>query len=1057
MPAVRLLTLVALLLMLVPASPAAQAADPAPTFQLMPPRGAAAAVGAGGEVVGTIAGDPPPLQLAAAGVEGLPLVTLPSGMAEGAPPVIERDLGSTNDVRVNGLSAERAAAMQFGPESPTLNALSGACAPMIRNSQIFAHQDEDTGFYNVYNWLVLKSKVYVETDEYFSYPYALSMRDGDESESDGRPGRDEDWFGQDFYFPADGQSMLIEFNVRFPSGGGLGFDDADFSYVELFRLDANGNLIDEQPGTADLIEGIVVRRLDPEPGETLNANQWYRFGFFFDETTWPSFDLIKGQRMALVFDTDGDQLPPFEKTIIDNPQVTVCPSTAPPDRAVQGFVAVQGLPLANQGNTSITTANLGLLYRAGPTAAPELVRVTNPFESGYYRFRGLPALPEGASYQVIYLNSGYEEEPEPDGGQRMAYFLGPLVGSFSDIAANDGYFYGEGGYFDLGDIALGGPEHYEEVAGDVVFDWSPRSFNGDTALEDAEEGYFLCFYEPNSLAEVCTDKPVQSGSLALNAAQLAAIPGFPFALGAPLGWYVRVAATGYDPDTPAFDGVGASRFSKFVTFVAEAPTPPPSPPREDTPPPADPPGDTDDWTLMFYLAGDDEALTNPPGNSRSLVDVLSNLNQLAERHPNINVVAQFDFFESEQQPLDPELRGTQRCFFRPDVLRLADACQQLGEQNTGDPAVLAEFINAAMARYPATHTALIIMGHGNAVTGVAGDRSSNPDDALRPFELEQAYEAANLDEPDRRLDLLVYYSCLMGSFETATIASRFADYMVGSPNITTLVDVTGELAALAAANPGPTGPRAVAVGLVNAYNTALTRYNTVFNRDLSIAMAAYDLSKLAALQGPVSTLAQAIMGNLELAQVGAARAGVQLYDSSAPTLWGFTEANEDALVDLRHLASLLAVETNPNNALRTAAAAVLNQLDANGGVVIANARKSGVADLVAGGQHTLSNASGLSIYFPTGVDVGNQATLTRSYLLYFRQTSFRSSAWDELVDATRTGIPSLPRGVRVSAVTAGTPGSTLMNLSTPELFPTLSALPDETQVRRLLYLPLLRR
>ncbi|GAB4430682.1 MAG: hypothetical protein OHK0015_16190 [Chloroflexi bacterium OHK40] len=850
------------------------------------------------------------------------------------------------------------------------------------------------------------------------------------------------------------RGFLIEFNLYYPDdGGNVGFDSVDFGYVELYRIDDNGFLIDEVPGD-QFVQGIVVQRIDVVP----QPNTWYRVPFFFaqdpnDPNDDALFNSIKGQRVALVFDQDGDRLPPYENAIIDNPQVTVCPTAQPPDRAIEGFVAVQGLPLAGQGNVSITTASLGLLYREGPGATPQLVRVTNPFESGYYRFRGLPSLPPGGSYQVLYLNSGYEREPPADGGQRMAYYAGPLVTSFSDTRTG-GYYYGWGGYFDLSDIFLGGPEHYAEVAGTVSFSWTPRSFNGDTALEDGEQGYFLCFYDPTSFAEVCTTSPIEGGSIAVKAADLTGIPGFSFELGKTVGWYVMVAGPGYDPVSPAFDGLGASRYSRFVTFVEAVDIPAPSPP-EGGEMPGDPAEDDDSWTLMFYLAGDDPQLTTPSGNTRSLINVLTNLLQLPDSYPELNIVVQFDFYETlEGDPpvssLEPEFRGTQRCFFAPGTLRLADACQQLGEQNTGSPQVLADFISDSLARYPADRTALIIMGHGNAVTGVAGDRTSLPDDALRPHELEQAYELANLD--DDKLDLLVYYSCLMGNYETATIASRFADVMAGSPNIAALVDVTAQLGAAAASSQDP---RVVAAALVEAYNDELSLYNQRYNRNLSIAMAAYDLRQLAGLRDEVNELASAITASLDLADVGNARAAVQLYDSSAPELWGFTSQGEDALIDLRHLATLLSDSSNARirDAASNLLAALLPVGDPNG-LVIASVARSGRADLVGGGTHNLSNAAGLSIYFPTGVDVGNQATLTRNYLDYYRQTSFRTGSWDELVDATRTGIPSLPRGGKLASMPVGAAGSTLMNLNAQELFPTLGAPLDETA---LLHLPLLRR
>jgi len=1070
------LTLVLLLLLLLGAMPAQlpiAVAQAQPAFTLRPARGAnsPALANAPAEVVATAPGAPPAQALisgaAAGGSEAAPLISLPQGEGgapAAAPQLIERIPRSV--VKQGGGAAGVGAALNFGADAPALTALSGACEPMLSNSAIYASQDPDTQLYSLYSWKILTPQVYISSAPnlpYFSYPYSLMMTDGDEPDAGGAPVREEDWFGQDFYFPADGESALIEFNLYYPDGANRGFDTTDFGYFELYRIDADGNLIDEVPDD-QFLQGIIVDRLDDPP---LDYNTWYRVNYFVNADNFGADNLakIRGQRMALVFDQDVDGVAPFEQPYIDNAQVTVCPTAQRPNNAVDGLVKQDEQPLTNATDEAITTATMALLYRAGPTASPELVRVVYPEDDGYYRFLGLPDLPAGGSYQVLYLNSGYEDDPDDPADDRLGYYAGPLITGFA-ARQDSTYLWAFSGSFDLGDIALGGPAHYAEVAGDVSFSWETRSF-ADASLPD-DSAYTLCFYDPDSFQEACSTKPIAGGDTSVSGAALQSVTGFTFAYGKTFGWYViGLSERGDVPDTPSFDLAGASRYSKFVTFVEQADLPPPAPLVEDTPPPAADP-EAESWTFMFYLAGDDEELTSPSGNARGMVDILSNLNQLTEEFPTINIVVQFDFYERRvgdppQSNLPSEIRGTQRCFLQADTPAFADACRQLGELNSGDPQNLTDFITAALAARPAERTALVIMGHGNGVTGIAGDRTGDADgadDALRPWELEKALKNANAIS-GRKLDLAVFYACLMGNFETAAIVAPYADYMVASPNIATLVDINREMLALARDN--ASAPRSVAAGIVAAYNAALLRYNGFYGRNLSIAMSAFDLSRVEALKPLVSALGLALTNNLNLADVGNARGGVQLYDSSAPELWGFTAEEEDALVDLRHLATLLASSTN--SSVKNAASQLLAQLGSEGGeggLVVRSAVSSGTADLIAGGTHNLANASGLSIFFPTGTSAGSQNSLTRNYLLYFRQTSFRSGAWDELVDATRTGIPSLPRGVKLGGL-AGTPGSTLQNLGAPELFPTLSSMPREVPANMSpgkpfqLRLPLLRR
>ncbi|MEQ1738018.1 MAG: clostripain-related cysteine peptidase, partial [Rhodoglobus sp.] len=58
-----------------------------------------------------------------------------------------------------------------------------------------------------------------------------------------------------------------------------------------------------------------------------------------------------------------------------------------------------------------------------------------------------------------------------------------------------------------------------------------------------------------------------------------------------------------------------------------------------------------------------------------------------------------------------------------------------GDVNTGDPAVLAEFISRTITAYPAAHYALIINDHGSSWPGVGADGSAD-DDQLTLEELQ---------------------------------------------------------------------------------------------------------------------------------------------------------------------------------------------------------------------------------------------------------------------------------------------------------------------------------
>ena len=984
---------------------------------------------------------PAPAQTADPAAPTPPLLTLPTGAVEPEPRALTRVAPGE---KTRGLAP---GALSFGPsERAGLAALSGGCANLSVNGPFQAGFDAQNNPI-IYDWVEITSTLALRADEYVSYPYGVAISDRDEFglPEDGVPFGDDDWFGQDFTLPPETRSIVIDFSIKYPAFDEVGFDTVDRGYLELYLVDANGNLVDSNPSTP-ILDGAIIWRLDevferdeaPDPGS--QTNRWWRLINSTNDLDLPAeFNLLRGQRVAIVFSQLGDKLAPFEELILDNVQVIACPRPEQPKLAIEGYARRAGVPPSGATDPAISTANLALLYSADG-ASEELIRTTTPRTDGFYRFTALPDLGPGGYYQVLYLKGALEDDSFTGADDRLAYYAGPRVTAGSTPIRDDGLSRDyAGGSFDILDVSLLGPAHLAEVAGDVTFRWSPSGVQGAS--------YMVCFFDPDSEAQHCT-KPTPATSLTASAAGLrAAWPGFAFARS--LGWYVGVAGPGYNPAAPVFANLGASGYSNYLKFLARAVSvPPPPPPGQQEPPAAE---GAKDWTLMFYMAGDDEDLTSPPGFARSMQDMVPALIGLADRYPRVNIVVQFDFFESDRSPVAASLRGTQYCYFKPGLRLLSQICQQLGERSMADPATLSTFVQTSLARYPAGRTALVIMGHGSPVAGVAGDRTG-ADDAMDPTELDQALRDG-LSQAGRKLDALVFYNCLMGSYEVAALAAEHANYMVASPNIATLIDINAEIIRLASANPG--SPRAFTAGVVAAYDAAMRAYNELYSREVSVAMSAYDLGRVAAVAPLVDALATALIANLTRPEVRAARDGVQEYDGSAPVLWGFNPGREDALVDLGDLAARLA--TSPNAAVSGAASrlrAGLGTPGAANALVIARVARSGLADLRAGGSHRFGQgaATGLSIYFPNGSPQGGQAAMTRFYLLYYRQLGVGAGAWDELVDATRTGLPSLPRGIRLAGL-AGEPGSTLQNLGTPALFPPAASMPGSSA----LYVPLLRR
>ena len=109
------------------------------------------------------------------------------------------------------------------------------------------------------------------------------------------------------------------------------------------------------------------------------------------------------------------------------------------------------------------------------------------------------------------------------------------------------------------------------------------------------------------------------------------------------------------------------------------------------------PGAGADWTVMVYLAGDNNLDGAGVADLREMKKVGSSA--------FVNVIAQFDRSGS---------RGTSKRFYLRKGTNLPkDAVQDLGETDTGDPKVLCDFFRWGVKHYPARHYLLVIWNHGS--------------------------------------------------------------------------------------------------------------------------------------------------------------------------------------------------------------------------------------------------------------------------------------------------------------------------------------------------------
>jgi len=112
----------------------------------------------------------------------------------------------------------------------------------------------------------------------------------------------------------------------------------------------------------------------------------------------------------------------------------------------------------------------------------------------------------------------------------------------------------------------------------------------------------------------------------------------------------------------------------------------------------------------------------------------------------------------------------------------ATELEDMGDINTGDPQVLADFITRGITDYPADNYALIISDHGASWPGVGGDESSD-EDSLSLAELNTGISDGLSGTDVAKLDLLGFDACLMATYEVASALAPLADRMLASQEL----------------------------------------------------------------------------------------------------------------------------------------------------------------------------------------------------------------------------------------------------------------------------------
>lgn len=372
----------------------------------------------------------------------------------------------------------------------------------------------------------------------------------------------------------------------------------------------------------------------------------------------------------------------------------------------------------------------------------------------------------------------------------------------------------------------------------------------------------------------------------------------------------------------------------------------------------------DDWTILVYMDADNNL--ELPG----LLDL--NEMEAAGSSEQVNVIVQIDRALGESTS-DGDWTDTRRYRILGDgdrTLLNSEPLQSLGEQNMGDPQVLAEFISWGIQSFPANRYALILWDHGAGWNGIAYDGDAptfdNGDHISLP-DLQGALQMGLAEAGVPTLDVIGFDACLMGQLDVFQAVQPFTRYAVGSEELTPGQGWDYEaLLRTLYANSDVDG-RSLATTMVNEF---LTFYTAVQPDDF-VTMSAVDLSQLGGLTLAVEQLANALSAEpaFVASAVGDARSGAATFARVYPDSF-----EEYAAIDLHSFAAILA-QRSPDDAVVTASNAVMGAVT---NAVIANGTGAG-----------LKTSQGVAIYFPRNgrfYDDGYSATTQLAAWDAFLQT-----------------------------------------------------------------------
>lgn len=278
-------------------------------------------------------------------------------------------------------------------------------------------------------------------------------------------------------------------------------------------------------------------------------------------------------------------------------------------------------------------------------------------------------------------------------------------------------------------------------------------------------------------------------------------------------------------------------------------------------------------TLLVYLVASDVTST-----AERMLAQMAN----AQVNSDVNVVLQIgggddtgsidtiDMTQARRYRLIPDTETQGKTW---DIEALPEG-QQPAQVAMNTPEALRDFLKWGAAQYPAEQYAVALFDHaGGPVHGYGRDLALGGGKTMSLPAIKSAFQQA-----DVHFELIGFDACLMGNLEVASNLAPYANFLVGSEEVTTGWDWTGTLNYLAA-NPSAKG-NAFGKAIVEAYAASATRTDFTAYSVISLGQ----VPRLVAILDKISTtLSSAINGSDPLnawIQISQARRSAQDFQSN---------------------------------------------------------------------------------------------------------------------------------------------------------------------------------